>query len=350
LYLLFLMKSWVILMNKTFPGMLEYYVVSYVKDEAGMSLETLRAYYTAIEQYVIWLKENRDIGIKDIDVTHFSKESIKSFLSYIETERKVSVATRNQRRAGLVAFLAFALEVNPVYANAYIDAKKIKNKKALKPKKDFLTIEEYQAMLESIDISTDTGFKHYILINVIYDTAARVDETVRMNMEDFSFGKENSVVIFGKGSKYRRIYLTKHTVKLIKEYSQKFNLENGAMFKNRSGYRISDSGIDYILKKYAKTAASVKEKTLARKTVSSHILRRSKATHMLLNGASLPVIQRFLGHESIQTTEAYLDIGSEAMIKAVEEAGKLIFKDTPEETVSSWKDPDILKRLKGLVK
>ena len=155
------MKKWVILMNKTFPGMLEHYVVSYVKGEAGMSPETLRAYYAAIEQYVIWLKKSHSIGIKDI-----------SFLSYIETERKVSVATRNHRRAGLVAFLAFASEVNPVYAIAYIDAKKIKNKKGPKPKKNFLTVEEYQAMLESIDISTDTGFKHYILINVMYDTAA----------------------------------------------------------------------------------------------------------------------------------------------------------------------------------
>ncbi|MBE1556134.1 hypothetical protein [Sporosarcina limicola] len=58
-----------------------------------------------------------------------------------------------------MAFLAFASEVNPLYANAYIEAKKIKNKKAPKPKKDFLTIEEYQALLESIDISTKAGFK-----------------------------------------------------------------------------------------------------------------------------------------------------------------------------------------------
>ena len=120
-------------------------------------------------------------------------------------------------------------------------------------------------------------------------------------------------------------------------------------FCNRYGNRISDSGIDYILKKYAKIA-SVKEKTLGSKKVSPHILRRSKATHMLLNGASLPVIQRFLGHKSIQTTEAYLEIGSEAMIKAVEKAGKLIFMNGPQETVSSWKDPDILKRLKEMVK
>lgn len=337
-------------MNKPFPGMLEHYVVSYIKEEAGMSPETLRTYYTSLEQYILWLRDTRNVGIQNIDMTHFNKENIKFFLSYLETERKVSVTTRNLRRAGIVAFLAYASEINPVYMNAYVEAKKIKNKKSAKPKKDFLTIEEFQAVLEVINISTNDGFKHYILISVMYDTAARVDETVRMNVEDFSFGKENSVIVFGKGFKYRRIYLTKHTVKLIKEYKRKFNLEKGAMFKNRCGDRISDSGIDYILKKYAK-AASEKETSLCSKTVSPHVFRRSKATHMLLNGASLPVIQRFLGHESIQTTEAYLDIGSEAMSKAVEEAGKLIFKDTPEEEcVSSWKDPDILKRLKGLAK
>lgn len=337
-------------MNKPFPGMLEHYVVSYIKEEAGMSPETLRTYYTSLEQYILWLRDTRNVGIQNIDMTHFNKENIKFFLSYLETERKVCVTTRNLRRAGIVAFLAYASEINPVYMNAYVEAKKIKNKKAAKPKKDFLTIEEFQAVLEVINISTNDGFKHYILISVMYDTAARVDETVRMNVEDFSFGKENSVIVFGKGSKYRRIYLTKHTVKLIKEYKRKFNLEKGAMFKNRCGDRISDSGIDYILKKYAK-AASEKETSLCSKTVSPHVFRRSKATHMLLNGASLPVIQRFLGHESIQTTEGYLDIGSEAMSKAVEEAGKLIFKDTPEEEcVSSWKDPDILKRLKGLAK
>ncbi len=336
-------------MNKTFPGMLEHYVISYVKNEAGMSSETLRAYYTAIEQYILWLKKIHGINIENINVIHFSKENIKSFLLYIETQRKVSIPTRNHRRAGLVAFLAFASEVNPIYGNAYINSKKIKNKKSPKPKREFLTIEEYKAILECIDISTNTGFKHYILISLMYDTAARVNETVRMNMEDFSFGRENSIIIFGKGSKYRRIYLTKHTVKLIKEYRQKFNFENNALFKNRCGNRISDSGIDYILKKYTKIA-SVEEKTLGSKKVSPHILRRSKATHMLLNGASLPVIQRFLGHESIKTTEAYLEIGSEAMIKAVEDAGKLIFKDSHEETVSSWKDPDILKRLKEMVK
>ena len=340
------------MMNKTFIGLLEYFVITYTRKEAGFSGETLRSYYTSIEQYVLWLKEKEPVSIDKLDVSFFNKQRIRSFLMYLEEEQGISVSTRNLRRAGIVAFLAFASEVCPVYTNAYLEAQKIKIKKAPKPKKDFLTIEEYKAMLKFIDISKRNGFNHYqhLLISIMYDTAARVDEIVRMNLEDFTFGKENSVIIFGKGSKYRRIYLTSHTVKLIKEYKQFAERETGALFLNRSKSRISDSGIDYILKKYA-LMASEKEKSLHFKVVSPHVMRRSKATHMLLNGASLPVIQRFLGHESIITTEAYLEIGSEAMTKAVEEAGKLLFKDGDSSSVvSSWKDPDVLKRLKGLAK
>lgn len=122
-------------MNKTFPGMLEHYVISYVKDEAGMSPETLRSYYTAIEQYVIWLKETRSIGIGDIDVTHFSKENIKSFLSYIETERKVSATTRNQRRAGLVAFRLLHRKSIRFMPMHILRQRKLRTRKRLSPKR-----------------------------------------------------------------------------------------------------------------------------------------------------------------------------------------------------------------------
>lgn len=336
--------------NKTFAGLLEYFVITYAKGEAGFSSETLRSYYTSIEQYILWLKDEENISVENIDVSYLNKERIRSFLLYLEISQKVSVSTRNLRRAGIVAFLAFASEIAPVYSNVYHEAQKIKIKKAPKPKKDFLTIEEYKSILECVNISKRNGFNHYLLISVMYDTAVRVDEAVRMNLEDFSFGKENSVVIFGKNSKYRRVYLTVHTVRLIKEYKRLSGREAGALFLNRSGVRISDSGIDYILEKYS-GIASEKNNSLSLKTVSPHILRRSKATHMLLNGASLPVIQRFLGHESIKTTEIYLETGSEAMTKAVEESGNLLFaQNDSAPIVASWKDPDRLKRLKDLAK
>jgi len=335
-------------MTKTFAGLLEYYVVTYAIKEAGLSTQTLRSYYAAIEQYVLWLCKTEGITAVDIDVSYFSKDRIRKFLLYLEEEQHISISTRNQRRSAIVSFLEYAKEFCPVYTNAYVEAQTIKVKKAPKPDKSFLTVDEYKTILESIDITSHNGLMHYLLIAILYDTAARVDEAVKMNLEDFSFGKENSVIIYGKGSKYRRIYLTSHSVKLIKEYQAKTSRIKGALFLNKCQNRISDSGIDYVLKKYA--AAAVKTNpSLMHKTVSPHTLRRSKATHMLLNGASLPVIQRFLGHESIQTTQEYLDAGSEAMSKAVEEAEKQLLDNgvaTP--TVTDWHDQDVLKRLKQM--
>ncbi len=126
--------------------------------------ETLRSYYTSIEQYVLGLKEKEPVSRNKLDVSFFNRERIRSFLMYLEEEQEISVSTRNLRRAEIVAYLAFASEVCPVYTNAYLEAKKIKIKKAPKPKKDFLVIEEYKAMLEFIDVSKNNGFNHYLLI------------------------------------------------------------------------------------------------------------------------------------------------------------------------------------------
>lgn len=336
-------------MTKTFASLLEYYVVTYANKEAGLSPQTLRSYYSAIEQYVLWICKTEEITTVDIDFSYFSKDKIRRFLLYLEENQSVSISTRNQRRSAIVSFLGYAKDFCPVYTNTYVEAQTIKVKKAPKPDKSFLTVDEYKIILESIDITSYNGLMHYLLITVLYDTAARVDEAVNMNFEDFSFGKENSVIIYGKGSKYRRIYLTSHSVKLIKEYQARTSITKGALFLNKYHKRISDSGIDYVLKKYA-TIAVKAIPSLMQKKVSSHTLRRSKATHMLLNGASLPVIQRFLGHESIQTTQAYLDAGSEAMSKAVEEAEKkLLDSGVAVPTVTSWHDSDVLKKLKQMV-
>jgi integrase/recombinase XerD len=336
-------------MTKTFASLLEYYVVTYANKEAGLSPQTLRSYYSAIEQYVLWICKTEEITTVDINFSYFSKDRIRRFLLYLEEDQHVSISTRNQRRAAIVSFLGYAKDFCPVYTNTYVEAQTIKVKKAPKPDKSFLTVDEYRIILESIDITSYNGLMHYLLIAVLYDTAARVDEAVNMNFEDFSFGKENSVIIYGKGSKYRRIYLTSHSVKLIKEYQTRTSHTKGALFLNKYHKRISDSGINYVLKKYA-TIAVKASPSLMQKKVSSHTLRRSKATHMLLNGASLPVIQRFLGHESIQTTQAYLDAGSEAMSKAVEVAEKkLLDSGVAVPTVTNWHDSDILKKLKQMV-
>lgn len=69
-------------MNKSFPGLLEYYVLTYAKKEAGMSGETLRSYYTAIDQYVLWVKECSLVETSEIDPSCFSKDKVRLVLEY----------------------------------------------------------------------------------------------------------------------------------------------------------------------------------------------------------------------------------------------------------------------------
>ena len=338
------------MMNKTFAGILEYYVVTYAIKEAGLSKQTLRSYYSSIEQYILWITEDERVTVADINVSYFGKDRIRRFLLHLENDKHVSISTRNQRRAAIVSFLNYAKDICPVYTNAYMNAQTIRVKKAPKPDKSFLTIDEYKQILKSVNITKQNGLMHYLLLAVLYDTAARVEEAVNMNIEDFSFGKENSVIIFGKGSKYRRVYLTSHSIKLVEKHMERTGMSKNALFLNRYNERISDSGINYLLKKYT-AIASETVPSLKQKIVSAHTFRRSKATHMLLNGASLPVIQRFLGHESIQTTQAYLDAGSEAMIKAVKDAENELLKNgIAPPKVDDWRNKDILQRLKELVK
>ncbi len=338
-------------MNKSFTGILSDYVLVHVKSEAGQSGATLRSYYTAVDQYTEWYTRNHGIQPEAMDASSFTKDDVRAFLNHLEEDNKVSPGTRNLRRAGIVSFLEFARQVSSIYTQAYLDVRSIKAKKVPRPEKSFLSIEEYRAMLECIDITRRNGFGHFLLVSILYDSAARVEEVVNMNFEHFELGANPAVSIFGKGAKYRTVYLTSSSASLISKAKKRYGRNTGPVFLNKSGGRITDSGVDYVLKKYA-GLASEKEPSLKNKVVSPHTMRRSKATHMLLNGSSIATIQRFLGHENITTTEKYLDLGSEAMILAVTEAEKQLKEHGigDEPVTRDWKDPDIMKRLKKLAK
>ena len=204
-------------------------------------------------------------------------------------------------------------------------------------------------ILGCVDTTAPEGYKHYVLLCTLYETAARVSELVSMDIQDFSFGRENSILIYGKGSKFRRVYLGKETTQLIKGFLKEMPYKSGPLFRNRSGTRITDSGVDYILKKYAAIAAQ-DNPDIGIKKISPHVFRRTKATHMLLNGISLPVIQRFLGHESITTTEQYLELGSREMTEAAEHMEQILSGNDHTDCGAIWKQKDVLSRLKELIR
>ena len=288
-------------MFKEFYPLLEEFLCTYLPKQKGCSGHTITSYYTAISQYISWLADTQKVNKSKVQMFDFTKERVLSWLTSIE-ENGASVSTRNQRLAGARSFLAFASEEEPIYMETYLSVEKIKIKKGCKSSKDFLNHEEFQAILKAIPPGNDTSIRHYVLLSVLYDSAARIHEICHMRLEDISYGKNCSIKIYGKGRKTRIIYISSDAAALLKDYCKRFDVTEGIIFRNRYGNNLTDSGIDYIIKKYA-AAAAESLPSLKTKKVSAHTFRRSKATHMLLSGVSLPIIQRFLGHESIQTTE-----------------------------------------------
>ena len=331
-------------MFRGFYPLLEQFLCTYLPKQKGSSSHTAKSYYTAICQFVSWLSDKHKIEKSKAQVFDFTKERVLSWLALIE-ENGASVSTRNQRLAGMRSFLAFAAEEEPVYMDTYLSIGKIKTKKGCKPSKDFLNHEEFQAILKAIPSGDDTSIRHYALLSVLYDSAARVWEICHMKVEDISYGKNSSIKIYGKGRKTRIVYVSSDAAALIKSYCKRFAVTEGLLFRNRYGTPLTDSGVDYIIKKHV-SAAAKNLPSLKSKKISAHTFRRSKATHMLLSGVSLPVIQRFLGHESIQTTEEYLEIGSEAMVQAVNRTGSAILPPGKMEEAEMWKESDVMERIR----
>ncbi|MBR0419206.1 MAG: tyrosine-type recombinase/integrase [Erysipelotrichaceae bacterium] len=327
---------------KNLYELLEDYILKYLPLERGYSKNTVVSYYTSIKQFIEYLKKDLSIKQENITVYDFGRKNVGNYLLHIE-ENGNSISTRNQRRASLISFVSYCTMIEPLYQNVLDDIRLVRPKKDVRHKLDFLTVEEYKDFISVIDLNSFNGLRHYTLINLMYDSAARVSEVINIRTEDLSYGSNNSIRIKGKGNKYRIVYITSHTVKLIDDYLKKYEISEGYLFLNKQKKKMSRFGVEFLVNRYYDLACK-KCPALISKNVTPHTFRHTKACHMLINGTSLPVIQRFLGHSSVSTTEIYLDLTSDAVIKAVEKAAEMI-GDDDSFVEAKWKDDEIRRKL-----
>lgn len=328
---------------KKFYELLEDFILEYLPKERGYSKNTALSYYTSIKQFLKYIEDILHKKQEEINVADFNRNNISSFLNYIEDNGK-SITTRNQRQAALISFVSYCAIMEPLYQKILDDVKNLKVKKIIKNKLDFLTVEEYKTFISAVNLNSQNGLRHYTIINLLYDTATRVSELINIKVEDLNYGSNNSIKIYGKGKKYRIVYITNNTVNLLNDYMKKYKIESGYLFLNNQNKPLTRFGIEYLIKKYYEIACDTMP-SLKAKNVTPHTMRHTKACHFLINGTALPVIQKFLGHASVQTTEIYLDLTSKAVIDAVEKASALITNKNDTTVEAKWKDDKILKAL-----
>jgi len=202
-----------------------------------------------------------------------------------------------------------------------------------------------------IQTNTKKGIRDKAMILLLYDTGARVQEIADLTVQDVRFDTPAQITLTGKGRKMRIVPMMPTTVKILKDYMKVFGMtrdgkENQPLFHNRLGEKLTRFGIAYILSTYGVQARKC-EKTIPKK-LTPHLLRHSKAMHLLEEGCSEVVIQHILGHSDLKTTSVYAKANVEMTRAALDKINK---KNTGTATneVFLWKnDNDLLSWLENL--
>jgi site-specific recombinase XerD len=171
----------------------------------------------------------------------------------------------------------------------------------------FLNRAELDALLAAPNQATRLGRRDYALLVLAAQTGLRVSEFTKLRVEDFVFGVGAHVRCQGKGRKERCTPLTRQTAAVMRAWLAENNATaTDLVFPSQRGTALSRDAVERLVSKYA-DAAAPRCPTLARKHVTPHVLRHSTAVGLLEAGVDRAVIALWLGHESVETTQMYLD-------------------------------------------
>jgi site-specific recombinase XerD len=208
-------------------------------------------------------------------------------------------------------------------------------KKGRKKTVEHLTPDGIRLLLEQPDRRCPKGRRDLVMMSTLYDSGARVQELIDLSVEDFIPGANAVLELTGKGNKTRRVPLMKNSASLLVAYISENHLEaphkkTYPLFTNSQHNRLTKEGVAYILGKYAAQAHEVSDVVPAK--VKCHMLRHSKAVHLLQAGVNLIYIRDFLGHTDIKTTEVYARADTELKRKALENA----YPDLVDSNLPDW--------------
>jgi site-specific recombinase XerD len=172
---------------------------------------------------------------------------------------------------------------------------------------DFLTRPETEALLAVPDQSTWLGRRDRVLLLFAIQTGLRLSELIGLRQGDIYLERGAHVRCEGKGRKQRCTPLTRTTVQALRAWvrEQRTN-EAKILFPSARGGRLSHDSVQYLVAKYARLAAKSCV-SLSKKRVTPHVLRHTTAMELLQAGVDRAVIALWLGHESVETTQIYLD-------------------------------------------
>lgn len=285
--------------------------IKHVQISHSFSLHTADAYRRDVLQFIGYCEAQGMESLADVG------DNIA--YGYIEFLNKTSggyqPSSLNRKCSTLRVYFDYLIKQDIASHNPFKRIKSFKNTQHLPT---FLTFNEVEMLLSSIDTSSPTGSRNQLIFEVLYACGLRVSELVSCTIKDIDLN--NRIIrVLGKGDKERivpfyqgldqriRIYIDSIRPQLAKK------IQSNALFVSKFGKAMTARSIQYMCEQQGIQAG-------LKQSLHPHVLRHTFATHLLDNGADLRVVQELLGHASLSTTQVYTHVSMQRLRQAYDDA------------------------------
>lgn len=320
-------------MSRASPTALGRDLVTFFDDflpaQRGLSPHTIRSYRDALLLFLRFTARELRRTVDRLDVPDLTVDRVTRFLAALEAERRNGIATRNARLGAIHVFARYLAGQRPEYLGVLQRIIGMPFKRgAIEVPIEYLDRTELDALLKSIDRSTDLGRRDYALFAFMFNTGARVQEVLNVRIADVRLEAPPQVRLLGKGRKERVCPLWPATAKLLRDLIAKRGAVAGdesspLVFTNARGERLTRYGVRYLLRRYVQKASPVAP-SLKSKRLHPHSIRHSTAVALLKSGVDFATISQWLGHAGLNTTMRYaradLDLKRRALAQVFPDA------------------------------
>ena len=330
--------------DNNFQTLIQKFFLQWLMTQRNVSPETVKSYRDTFRIFIKYLGDTHKIKPSAMTITCLEAEYILGFLDSLEKVRGNQPKTINARLSAINSFLRFLSFEIPEYSGLLSRSLMIPYRKEDKRQMDFLTKEEYQALVDACNPFSTLGRRDQLMLFLLYNTGVRVSELVGLKVQNIIMdadGLPSYIHIHGKGRKERDVPLWKSTAAFLRMFLESQELgDNAKLFVNRTDGELTRSGVRYRLRCLVKDA-SESAPSLNRKTISPHTFRHTVALNLLQSGVDISTIAIWLGHESILTTHKYMAADMEMKrrtLEKIQEPGCNSFQFRPDNTVIAFLD------------
>ena len=247
----------------TLASLLSAFFVRYLASERGVSQHTIVSYRDSIKLLLKFAAAQCKRSVDQLSVEDLTASLVLNFLTDLETNRANTTRTRNSRLAAIHSFFRYVAGREPALAALCSPVLAIPVKKATHPILGYLNEQELDQILTQVDRSAKNGERDYVLLSLLYDTGARIQELLDLAPCSFHLESPPFVRVLGKGRR---------------------SDEQEPLFQSRPGVRLGRHGARYILLKYLRQA-TISRPSLARAGISPHTFRHYAESRTMPSGS-----------------------------------------------------------------